>query len=81
MEPGTSDFADAIGEIANMVAGSAKKDLGVLANITVPSVVIGPSHTLAGLSGIPCVVIPVTTPVGKFAVEVSIKQQDDAKQA
>src|SRR5207247_9462845 len=31
MAPDSSDFADAIGELANMVAGSAKKDLGALA--------------------------------------------------
>ena len=35
------DFADAIGELANMIAGSAKQHLGALANISVPSVVIG----------------------------------------
>ena len=67
------DFCDAIGELANMVAGAAKKDLGAAANISVPSVVIGAGHTIARLSGVPCVVIPVTTPVGNFAVEVNIK--------
>ena len=68
------DFADAVGELANMIAGSAKKDLGAFACITVPTVIIGAGHTLARLSDIPCVVIPCTTPVGNFAVEVSIKQ-------
>lgn len=67
------DFADAIGELANMIAGSAKKDLGALANITVPSVVIGSGHMIARLSGVPCIVIPCETPVGNFAVEVNIK--------
>jgi chemotaxis protein CheX len=69
-----ADFADAIGELANMIAGSAKKDLGTLASITVPSVIIGAGHTIARLSDVPCVVIPCSTPVGDFAVEVNIKQ-------
>src|SRR5947209_592284 len=38
---GTADYADAIGEIANMIAGNAKKDLGRAACITVPTVVFG----------------------------------------
>jgi chemotaxis protein CheX len=68
------DFADAIGELANMIAGSAKRDLGSTASITVPSVIIGTGHTLARLTDVPCVVIPCETPVGNFAVEVNIKQ-------
>jgi chemotaxis protein CheX len=73
MEMNTPDFADAIGELANMIAGSAKKDLGAAASITVPNVIIGAGHMIARLSDVPCVVIPVTTPVGSFAVEVNIK--------
>jgi chemotaxis protein CheX len=68
------DFADAIGELANMIAGSAKKDLGSAASISVPSVIIGAGHTVARLSDVPCIVIPCTTPVGDFAVEVNVKQ-------
>lgn len=71
---GTPDFADAIGELANMIAGSAKKDLGAMASITVPNVILGTGHMIARLSDVPCIVIPCKTPVGDFAVEVSIKQ-------
>jgi chemotaxis protein CheX len=70
---GTPDFADAIGELANMIAGSAKKDLGATANITVPNVVIGAGHQIARLSDVPCLVIPCRTSVGNFAVEVNVK--------
>jgi chemotaxis protein CheX len=70
----SADFADAIGELANMVAGSAKKDLGTQASITVPSVVIGPGHMLANLKDVPCVVVPCKTPVGDFCIEINIKQ-------
>lgn len=68
------DFADAIGELANMIAGSAKQHLGGRASISVPSVVIGAGYTVATPSGVPCVVIPCTSPFGKFAVEVCIKR-------
>jgi chemotaxis protein CheX len=74
IDPASPDFADAVGELANMVAGSAKTSLGATASITVPSVIIGAGHVIARLSGVPCVVIPCTTPVGDFAVEVNIKQ-------
>jgi chemotaxis protein CheX len=71
----TSHFADAIGELANMVAGSAKSAMGFVASITVPSVVIGEHCQIATPSDIPCVVIPCETAMGKFAVEVCIKQK------
>lgn len=67
------DFADAIGELANMIAGAAKKDLGHAARISIPSVIIGTGHLIARLSDVPCIVIPCQTPAGDFTVEVSIK--------
>lgn len=73
LEMGSPDFADAIGELANMIAGSAKKDLGAQASITVPNVVIGAAHQIARLSDVPSLVIPCKTAVGDFAVEVAIK--------
>lgn len=74
IEYASPDFTDAIGELANMIAGSAKKDLGVVANISIPSVILGGGHIVARLSDVPCIVIPCTTPVGDFAVEINIKQ-------
>jgi chemotaxis protein CheX len=73
MELDSPDFPDAIGELANMIAGAAKKDLGGAANITCPTVLIGAGHHIARLTGVPCVVIPCQTSVGDFAVEVNIK--------
>lgn len=68
------DFPDGVGELANMIAGGAKKDLGVNASISCPSVIIGSGHTIARLRDVPCLVIPCQTPFGTFAIEVSIKQ-------
>jgi chemotaxis protein CheX len=73
VEPNSADFIDAIGELANMIAGNAKKDLGLLANIAVPSVIIGHGHIVGRLSGVPCIVIPCKTSAGAFAVEINIK--------
>ncbi len=68
------DFADAVGELANMIAGSAKKSMSAVASISVPSVVIGKEYTIAVMPRCPCLVIPCGSPLGDFTVEVSIKR-------
>jgi chemotaxis protein CheX len=73
VDPQSLDFTDAIGELANMIAGNAKKDLGLMASIGVSNVLIGHGHTIGRLSAVPCVVIPCHTSAGDFAVEVNIK--------
>ena len=75
VEPSSPEFADAIGELANMIAGNAKKDLGATVNITVPSVVIGPGHHVAQLKNASCMVLTCKTPAGDFQVEVSAKSR------
>lgn len=74
MQPDSPDFADAIGELTNMIAGGAKKDLGANASITCPSVIIGSGHTVARLRDVPCLAIPCDTSLGLFVIEVSIKE-------
>jgi chemotaxis protein CheX len=65
---------DAIGEIANMVAGNAKTDFPSNNNsISVPSVVVG-KHKVSYPSGIPIVSIPCTVEKGQMVVEVAIKE-------
>jgi chemotaxis protein CheX len=76
IERTSPDFADAVGELANMIAGSAKQHLGAVASISVPSVVIG--YTVANMSNTPCIVIPCGSPFGDFAVEVAIKQSPNS---
>jgi chemotaxis protein CheX len=73
IEAGTPDFSDAIGELANMIAGAAKTDLGGNSNISTPSVVMGKGHIICRPSDVPCLVIPCKTAAGDFAVEVSVK--------
>jgi len=66
------EFSDAIGELANMVAGSAKTAFGGT-NISIPTVVVGAGHTVSRMQDIPCILIPCTVPGGEFAVEVNVK--------
>ena len=64
---------DAIGEIANMIAGNAKTDFPTEDNsISVPSVVIG-KHKVSYPSGIPIITIPCSTDKGGIVIEVALK--------
>lgn len=74
MAANSEDFCDAVGELGNMVAGAAKKNLPCQATIGIPTVVIGPAHHIARLRDVPCLVIPCRSEVGQFAVEISIMQ-------
>ncbi len=73
VSPESPDFADAIGELTNMIAGAAKPHLGGEASITVPSVIMGKGHTVSRPNDIPCLVVPCSTAVGEFAVELCIR--------
>ena len=69
------DSTDAIGEIANMVAGDAKKRFPKgNTTISVPSVVIG-NHRIAFPKGVPIISIPCETDKGAFAIDVALKVQ------
>ena len=69
------DFADAIGELVNMISGGAKAQFdGKNVSISCPSVVIGADHTVVGRKDVTCIVIPCRCDCGEFAVEVSIRQ-------
>jgi chemotaxis protein CheX len=73
LAPDSADFADAIGELANLIVGAAKTGMGVNATISVPSVIMGRGHIVARPSDVPCVVVPCKTQAGEFTLEISIK--------
>lgn len=67
------DCTDAIGEIANMIAGDAKKDFPKKnTTVSVPIVIIGESE-IAYPSTIPIISIPCNTGDGQFVVDVALK--------
>lgn len=74
------DFADAVGELVNMVSGGAKAMFtGKKVSISCPSVVIGPGHKVARQTDAPTIVIPCVTDCGELAIEVSIQHADGAQ--
>jgi chemotaxis protein CheX len=70
------DTIDAIGEIANMIAGNAKTDFpGENNAISVPTVVTG-KHEVSYPSGLPIIAIPCETEAGRLVVEVALKAKE-----
>ncbi len=75
------DFADALGELANMIAGQAKAKLaGLNISISLPSVIIGKQHAVLRSRQRPTVAIPCDSPLGRFKVEVTmvVKKKQEA---
>lgn len=69
------DFADAVGELVNMVSGGAKAQFpGQSVAITTPSVVIGRGHQVYGRKDVVCITIPCSCDCGEFDVEVAVRQ-------
>jgi len=67
-----ADFSDAIGELANMVAGGAKSRFeGLKVAISLPNVIIGENH-IVSRTKTPQLVIPCQCQLGEFFVEVAM---------
>ncbi len=67
------DVKDAIGEIANMVAGGIKDHLigdNVKVQLAIPTTTIGKSLRTSGIPGGARIVIPFTLPEGSFNIEL-----------
>ena len=76
------DFADAVGELVNMVSGGAKAQFeGKEVTISCPSVVVGQSHQVYGRKDVIAICIPCESDCGEFNVEVSIRQSTGAPAA
>lgn len=70
------DVTDAIGELANMVAGNIKMILdeaGKSVTVSIPSCVHGSEYTMDTVSDSERVVIPFNIESGQFLVELQIK--------
>jgi chemotaxis protein CheX len=65
------DFSDALGELANMVAGHAKANLeGLNMNISLPTVIVGREHVVSQSKLAPRLALPCDSSLGRFCVEV-----------
>ena len=71
--PQHPDFADALGELANIVAGGAKSQFhGLNISVSLPNVIVGNKHNISVSKSSPRIVIPCSTQVGTFHVEVGM---------
>ena len=67
------DMVDAVGELANMVSGSAKAKLEEYQlSISLPSVVLGQGHLIRFPSDVTPICVPFTSPWGSLKLEVGL---------
>jgi len=67
------DFGDALGELANMVAGQAKaKFEGVSVSVSLPRVVTGRELKLLESRNTPILLLPCDSALGRFSTEVTM---------
>jgi len=72
IDKNSRDLGDGIGEIVNIVAGYAKKDLVQYAlEISLPSVIKG-DHFIVTPSSVPCIIVPFESKYGKLIMEVAM---------
>ncbi len=72
--PDREEFADAIGELVNMIAGAAKAQFeGMSVSISCPSVVVGSRHTVTRPSDVIGIHIPCKVWCGDFILEITMK--------
>jgi len=67
------DVKDAIGEIANMVAGGLKSALAadsIKTDLAIPTTVLGKQVRTSGQAGVQRFIIPFVTPAGEFGIEL-----------
>lgn len=68
------ELVDGIGEIANIVAGNAKRGLSKYnLSISLPNVIMGKNHAIGNQSGCPTIIVPFSSKLGSFSMEVTLK--------
>lgn len=70
----TNDVIDGVGELVNIIAGNAKKDLTEFrVDISLPGIVTGSSYQIHWPEGVPVIAIPFDSEYGHFSVNVSLR--------
>lgn len=68
------DCTDAVGEVANMIAGGAKKEFpGEKNSISVPSIIVG-RHQVTYPRGVPIISIPCETNAGRMTIDIGLRE-------
>jgi chemotaxis protein CheX len=75
------DVIDGIGEIGNLVAGTAKSAIAGTykkeAGLSIPTILTGKPHEVQHKKGISCIGCVFNTPYGKFSLEVAVVPEDE----
>lgn len=67
---------DAVGELANIIAGAAKKDLTQYKiSISLPTVIIGENHKVQGGKEVMPLLVPFDSPLGSFHLVVGFTSE------
>ncbi|OHD07479.1 MAG: hypothetical protein A2086_14520 [Spirochaetes bacterium GWD1_27_9] len=70
----TNEVIDGVGEMVNIIAGNAKKDLeDYRIEISLPGVITGNSYNINWPKGVPVISIPFQSEFGDFSVNVSMR--------
>ena len=73
IDPQHADFADALGELTNIVAGGAKAKFdGVNIFVSLPNVIVGKNHCVSASKSSPRILIPCSTDAGAFHLEIGM---------
>lgn len=71
------EVIDGVGELVNILAGNAKKDLtDFRVSISLPGVITGKKYKINWPKGVPVIAIPFKSELGDFSVNVSLKDAD-----
>ena len=74
------DVVDAVGELANMVAGAAKAELEQYSlAVSLPNVITGKDHEIHFPSNVTPICIPFSSPWGPLALEVGLATLQNAE--
>ncbi|MBN1699351.1 MAG: chemotaxis protein CheX [Spirochaetales bacterium] len=72
------EVIDGVGELVNILAGNAKKDLlDFRITISLPGVITGNKYKINWPQNIPVITIPFESELGAFTVNVSLKDKKD----
>lgn len=72
----TKEVIDCVGELVNIIAGNAKKDLmDFRIEISLPGVITGHTYKINWPEGVPVITIPFESDAGIFDVNVSFKKK------
>lgn len=70
-----AEILDGVGEMINIIAGNAKKELADFRIvISLPGIITGNDYKINWPQGIPVISIPYESELGPFAINVSIKE-------